>query len=74
MAAFPPSAFVPGTEVEVRTRYLESWARGFEVASVEGDRVAIRRRSDGVVLPVTMAGEDVRRAKPASPGLSLLAG
>ena len=54
--------YAPGTEVEVRTRYLSSWAPGFEVASVsrDGDQVGVRRRSDGVVLPVTVAVDDIR--------------
>jgi hypothetical protein len=56
--------YAPGTEVEVRTRYLSSWAPGFEVASVSGDQVGVRRRSDGVVLPVTMAVDDIRPCHP----------
>ena len=51
----------PGAEVEVRTHYQASWARGFEVASVEGDRVRVRRRSDGSVLPTAVDRSDVRR-------------
>ena len=55
---------LPGTQVEVRTRYLSSWAAGFEVLAVDGDRVSVKRRSDGVALPVPVAFEDVRsRAK-----------
>lgn len=52
--------YAPGTRVEVRTRYLSSWAPGFEVASVSGDHVGVRRRSDGVVLPVAVAVDDIR--------------
>ena len=52
--------YAPGTAVEVRTRYLSSWAPGFEVASVNGDRVGVRRQSDGVVLPVTVKVDDIR--------------
>jgi len=66
MSAFTSAVLVPGTEIEVRTRYLDSWARGFEVASVERGRVTVRRRSDRVVLPVTIAREDVRSAQPGS--------
>jgi len=54
------SAIVPGTEVEVRTRYLSNWATGFEVVSVDGDRVGLRRRSDGAILPVPIAADDIR--------------
>jgi len=52
--------FSPGTEVEVRTHFLSSWAAGFEVAAVVGDLVEIRRRSDGIVLPVAIRADDVR--------------
>ena len=58
--------FAPGTEVEVRTHYLSSWAGGFEVVSVEGDQVGLRRRSDGAILPVALAADDVRL--PQTPG------
>ena len=53
--------YTPGTAVEVRTRYLSSWAPGFEVAEVFGDRVGVRRQSDGVVLPVTLKVDEIRR-------------
>ena len=53
--------YAPGTAVEVRTRYLSSWAPGFEVAEVLGDRVGVRRQSDGVVLPVTLKVDEIRR-------------
>ena len=56
--------YAPGTAVEVRTRYLSSWAPGFEVAEVFGDRVGVRRRSDGVVLPVRLKVDEVRRCPP----------
>ena len=49
-----------GVEVEVRTRFTATWAPGFEVAHVAGDRVHVRRRSDGVVLPVALGVDDVR--------------
>jgi hypothetical protein len=52
--------FPRGTEVEVRTRYLSNWVTGFEVDSVHGDRVGLRRRSDGAILPVTMSVDDIR--------------
>jgi hypothetical protein len=57
----------PGTEVEVRTHYLETWARGFEITSIEGDCARVRRRSDGVQLPVTIPVERLRQdqARPA---------
>jgi hypothetical protein len=54
--------FVPGTEVEVRTRYLFSWTSGFEVVAVDdGHRhVRLRRRSDGATLPMPISFEQVR--------------
>jgi hypothetical protein len=64
MAILSPSELPPGEEIEVRTRYRASWARGFEVASVAGDRVSVRRRSDGSLLPVSIDLEDVRRPVP----------
>jgi hypothetical protein len=51
----------PGAEVEVRTHYRANWARGFEIASVDGDRVQLRRRSDGSLLPASLDRADVRR-------------
>ena len=69
MDAFLTAAYAPGTPVEVRTRYLSSWTSGFEVVSVNGDRVGLRRQSDSVILPVTVAADDVRpcRSAPEQP-------
>jgi len=53
--------FLAGTEVEVRTRYLSSWTRGFDVVAVDGDdHVRLRRHSDGAPLPMPIKVEDVR--------------
>jgi hypothetical protein len=49
-----------GDRVEIRKRFDAQWARGFEVIAVDGDRVEVKRLSDGDVLPVTFAPEDVR--------------
>ena len=49
-----------GTPVMVRTRYLGSWAAGFEVAGLLDDGYRIRRLSDGSVLSHVLAFEDVR--------------
>jgi hypothetical protein len=56
------SAFqlAPGVEVEVRTHFTARWSNGFEVDRVIGDCVRVRRRSDGVVLPVVLNADDVR--------------
>lgn len=54
----------PGTRVEVRSGYRSSWARGFEVADVEGEQYVVRRVSDGHVLPETFDPEALRRERP----------
>jgi hypothetical protein len=64
MSVTPTHEFRPGTEVEVRTRYLSNWTTGFEVVSVNGDRVGLRRRSDGAILPVALSVEDIRPRQP----------
>jgi hypothetical protein len=51
----------PGAEVEVRTHYQANWARGFEIASVDGDRVRLRRWSDNSLLPTPLDRADIRR-------------
>ncbi len=53
----------PGTRVEVRRRFDQRWARGFEVAGLDGDRYQVRRRSDGTLLPASFAREDLRRER-----------
>jgi hypothetical protein len=60
----------PGTRIEVRARFDQRWARGFEVAEIvdEGDtaRYRVRRRSDGSVLPTLFDDDDVREEKKGS--------
>jgi hypothetical protein len=50
--------------IEVRQRYTEQWAAGFEVARIDlsgaEPAVAVRRRSDGSVLPATFQLSEVR--------------
>ncbi|MGH9033116.1 MAG: hypothetical protein ACRDY4_12250 [Acidimicrobiia bacterium] len=57
----------PGARVEVRSRFDQRWARGFELVEVvndEGeDRYRIRRRSDGSVLPALFIDDDIREEK-----------
>ena len=57
----------PGTRVEVRSRFDQAWARGFEVAEQvpEGDvkRYRVRRRSDGSVLPALFGDHEVREER-----------
>lgn len=54
----------PGTRIEVRSAF--DWAGGFAVEGDDGDRYVVRRRSDGEVLPVSFAPDDVRREKRQS--------
>ncbi|HEY7133497.1 MAG TPA: hypothetical protein VIB48_00390 [Acidimicrobiia bacterium] len=59
----------PGTRVEVRTRFNESWGRGFEIAEVVEDgapKYRVRRRSDGSVLPALFTDDDVREERRRS--------
>ena len=60
----------PGTRVEVRSRFDQHWARGFEVAEKvddqAGPRYRLRRRSDGSVLPALFVDDDVREEKRKS--------
>ena len=53
----------PGTRVEVRGRFGDRWAKGFEVAEVLADGYRLRRLSDGSVLPVLFGDDDVRRIR-----------
>ena len=59
-----------GVRIEVRARFDQRWARGFEVAEVvrEGgsERYRVRRRSDGSILPVLFVVDDVREEKKRS--------
>ena len=60
--ALPPV----GAPVEVLQHYNERWAGGFEVARIDrtgGEpTVAVRRSSDGSILPATFSPRDVRSA------------
>jgi hypothetical protein len=60
---------VAGTPVDVRSRYVGSWSRGFEVAEIVGDAYRVRRLSDGRVLPAEFSPNDVRARRPKNPGL-----
>ena len=49
-----------GSRVEVRSRFDQHWARGFEVADIVDGAYVIRRVSDGRVLPAAFGDRDVR--------------
>ena len=59
-----------GVRVEVRARFDQRWARGFELVEVVQDkgedRYRVRRRSDGSVLPALFVDDDVREEKKRS--------
>lgn len=58
-----PRPLTPGTNVEVRRRFDDRWARGFGMAAADGDGYLVRRLSDGSVLPLPFAREDLRRER-----------
>ena len=69
-APVPPSPAQPapvthraGDKVEVRRRFDDKWARGFEVVEATDDGYRLRRLSDGVELPTTFATGDVRKER-----------
>ena len=50
-----------GTPVDVRSRFVGDWSRGFEVAErVDDQGYRVRRLSDGTVLPDVFDDQDVR--------------
>jgi hypothetical protein len=51
-----------GLNVEVRSRFDGRWVGGFDVEEVADDQVWVRRRSDGIRLPVPFGRADVRSA------------
>lgn len=55
-----------GTKVEVRRKFDDKWASGFEVAEATPKNVRLRRLSDGELIPVPFSVEDVRKEKKRS--------
>lgn len=50
-----------GTAVDVRSRFVGDWSRGFEVAErVDDHGYRVRRLSDGTVLPDVFDDNEVR--------------
>jgi hypothetical protein len=58
-----------GTPVQVRDRFEQAFRSGFEVSEASDAGYRLRRRSDGVELPIEFAATDVRPDRPA-PGWS----
>jgi len=52
-----------GMRVEVRSRFDQRWARGFEVVAVTEGGYRLKRLSDGMDLPTEFSPEDVRRER-----------
>jgi hypothetical protein len=52
-----------GMRVEVRRRFDQHWARGFEVVASTDGGYRVRRISDGMELPTEFSAEDVRRER-----------
>jgi hypothetical protein len=52
-----------GMRVEVRRRFDQHWARGFEVVEATEEGYRVRRLSDGIVLPAEFTADDVRRER-----------
>ena len=52
-----------GTSVEVRSRFEQSWAGGFEVVEVLPEGYRVRRALDGSVLPAVFTPDEVRRER-----------
>jgi hypothetical protein len=55
-----------GTKVEVRRRFDDKWASGFEVAETTPLGYRLRRLSDGEMIPVPFPADVVRREKKRS--------
>lgn len=55
-----------GTRVEVRRRFDDKWASGFEVAETTSLGYHLRRLSDGEMIPVPFPADVVRREKKRS--------
>ena len=56
-------------EVEIFVTFEDTWVPGYEVCGLsdEGEEQAfrLRRRSDGVKLPIALSGDRIRRVEPA---------
>ena len=52
--------------MEVKSGYRSSWARGFEVADVDGEHYHVRRVSDGLLLPAAFDPDAVRQERRLS--------
>lgn len=53
-----------GEQVEVHTRFNNSWVDGFEIAEVAVSGYRVRRKSDGSLLPDLTSESDLRPVPP----------
>ena len=58
---------LPGSPVEVRTRFDGRWVSGFRVVAVEAGRFRIARSRDGSTLPEFFGTAEVRPIGVAHP-------
>ena len=49
-----------GDQVEVHTKFSDSWVSGFEIAEIVPEGFRLRRTSDGSLLPGYTSEADVR--------------
>ena len=56
-----------GDQVELHTRFNNSWVPGFEIARVVSAGYRVRRTSDGTLLPSFTSESDLRSAPPDDP-------
>ena len=52
-----------GTKVDVRSRFVGAWTRGFVIEEAVAGGYRIRRNSDGSVLPDVFSAEEIRPEK-----------
>jgi hypothetical protein len=50
-----------GDQVEVHSKYSDSWVSGFEVVEITLEAYRVRRVSDGSLLPDYTSESDLRR-------------
>ncbi len=56
-----------GMEVDVRSRYIGEWSRGFAVAERLRGGVRVRRTSDGALFPDVFDLDDIRLENHSPP-------
>jgi hypothetical protein len=57
----------PGTDVEVRSTFDRSWARGFVIEGASEQGYRLRRRSDDSVLPAAFPADAIRPVDDRAP-------